>query len=57
MSSLSAISEENAASSQETSASMEQVNTTVSDMKDVSERLSAIANELTDLLSFFNTKG
>ena len=57
MSSLSAISEENAASSQETSASMEQVNTTVSDMKDISERLSAIANELTDLLSFFNTKG
>ena len=57
MSSLSAISEENAASSEETSASMEQVNTTVADMKEISAKLEGIANELTDLLSFFNTKG
>ena len=57
MSSLSAISEENAASSEETSASMEQVNSTVADMKEISARLEGIASELTDLLSFFNTKG
>ena len=53
MSGLSAISEENAASSQETSASMEQVNNTVKGIKDMAFNLTSISDELNESLSRF----
>ncbi|SHI36066.1 methyl-accepting chemotaxis sensory transducer with Cache sensor [Butyrivibrio fibrisolvens DSM 3071] len=53
MSSLSAISEENAASAQETSASMQEVNNTVENISDLSATLENVSNELTALLEVF----
>ena len=53
MSSLSAISEENAASAQETSASMQEVNNTVENISDLSATLENVSNELTELLEVF----
>ena len=53
MSGLSAISEENAASSQETSASMEQVNNTVKSIKEMAFNLTDISDELNESLSRF----
>jgi methyl-accepting chemotaxis protein len=54
MSSLSAISEENAASAQETSASMQEVNNTVENISDLSATLENISTELTELLEVFH---
>lgn len=54
MSSLSAISEENAASAQETSASMQEVNNTVENISDLSSTLENVSNELTELLEVFH---
>ena len=54
MSSLSAISEENAASAQETSASMQEVNDTVENISDLSATLENISTELTELLEVFH---
>lgn len=54
MSSLSAISEENAASAQETSASMQEVNNTVENISELSSTLENVSNELTELLEVFH---
>ncbi len=53
MSSLSAISEENAASAQETSASMQEVNNTVENISDLSATLENVSTELSELLEVF----
>ena len=53
MGSLSAISEENAASSQETSASMQELNATVTTLAESANNLNDIANNLNEELSFF----
>ncbi len=53
MGSLSAISEENAASSQETSASMQELNATVTTLAESANELSDIAHNLNEELSFF----
>lgn len=53
MSGLSAISEQNAASSQETSSSMEVVNNTVREIKDMAFNLTTISDELNDFLDTF----
>ncbi len=53
MSSLSAISEENAASTEETSASMQELNATVNILAGSASNLSGIAKQLEDELSFF----
>ena len=53
MSSLSAISEENAAAAQETSASMEELNATVNTLASTADGLKDIANALMEEMSFF----
>lgn len=53
ISSLSSISEENAATSQETNTSMQKLNTTVSNLAEEAGRLRGISNELTKHLEFF----
>ncbi|MCR5627747.1 MAG: methyl-accepting chemotaxis protein [Lachnospiraceae bacterium] len=53
MDSLSAISEENAASTEETSASMEELNATVNVLAESARSLGDISNQLDDELSFF----
>ena len=53
MNSLSAISEENAASTQETSASMQELSTTVAVLAQSAEELRSIAEKLTEDISFF----
>lgn len=53
MTGLSAISEENAASSQDTSASMEHVNNTVKEIKGMANNLTIISDELNKSLSRF----
>ncbi|MBQ8912762.1 MAG: methyl-accepting chemotaxis protein, partial [Lachnospiraceae bacterium] len=53
MASLSAISEENAASTEETSASMDELNATVGTLAKSAEDLKAIAAKLADDISFF----
>ena len=53
MSSLSAISEENAASTEETSASMEELNATVSVLASSADELNRVAEELENDLKFF----
>ena len=53
MSSLSAISEENAASTEETGASMEELNATVNGLAAAAESLSEVAEKLDDELKFF----
>ena len=54
MSSLSAISEENAASTEETSASMHELNSTVNSLAQAAKDLQEIAEQLNSDLSFFN---
>ena len=51
--SLSAISEENAASSQETSASMTELRTTFEMINESATQLQALANDLTETISYF----
>ncbi|MCR4739293.1 MAG: methyl-accepting chemotaxis protein [Lachnospiraceae bacterium] len=51
---LSAISEENAASSQETSASMTELGTTFAVINESASQLQALANDLTETISYFN---
>lgn len=53
MSSLSAISEENAASTQETGASMEELNATVNGLAAAADSLNNVASKLDDELDFF----
>lgn len=53
MSSLSAISEENAASTEETSASMEELNATVTELSASAEGLSDVADNLKNEIAFF----
>ena len=53
MSGLSAVSEQNAASSQETSASMEELNATVITLADSAEELKNISDQLNKNISFF----
>jgi len=53
MSSLSAISEENAASTQETGASMQELNATVNGLAEASTNLNDVANKLNEELAFF----
>lgn len=53
MSSLSAISEENAATTEETGASMEELNTTINSLADASTSLSEVAEKLNAELKFF----
>ncbi len=53
MSGLSAVSEQNAASSQETSASVEELNATVMTLADSAHDLKGIAAQLNDTISFF----
>ncbi|MBR1440629.1 MAG: methyl-accepting chemotaxis protein, partial [Lachnospiraceae bacterium] len=53
MSSLSAISEENAAAAEETSASMEELNATVNTLASTADGLKEIANALMEEMSFF----
>ena len=53
MSSLSAISEENAASTEETSASMEELNATVNVLAGSADSLRGVANQLEEELRFF----
>ena len=52
--SLSSISEENAASCEETNASMENMNTLISDIKDKAEKTSVIAEEMKKTTKYFN---
>lgn len=52
--SLSAIAEENAASSQETSASVTQVTEIVADISDSADKLRAISAQMEDIVSVFN---
>ena len=53
MSSLSAISEENAASTQETGASMQELNATVNGLAAAADSLNSVASKLDDELGFF----
>ena len=53
MSSLSAISEENAASTQETGASMQELNATVNGLAAAADSLNTVASKLDDELGFF----
>ena len=53
MSTLSAISEENAASTEETSASMQELNATINILAESSRNLDEVARQLNDDLSFF----
>ena len=53
MDSLSAISEENAASTEETSASMEELNATVNELSASADNLSSIAKKLDEELEYF----
>ncbi len=55
MSSLSAISEENAASTEETGASMEELNATVNELATAADKLSDVATKLDEELGFFRT--
>lgn len=57
MSSLSAISEENAASTEETGASMEELNATVNGLAAAAGSLKEVAEQLDEELSFFNLGG
>ncbi len=50
---LSAISEENAASTEETNASMEELNATFTMISEAAGRLQGLANELADIISYF----
>ena len=54
ISDLSAISEENAASAEETNASMEELNANFSIINEAAANLQALANDLTETISYFN---